>query len=303
MHDPIYNIGFSSFAWYLKSINEIDILKMDFRTSDNHQIAFSVSSNEHRISLTSLYPTYPKIFGFEILQFIANLAYQCTFSIDVIDVSDISTIYSALYGKNYYEYHFKGVDLKNHNFLFQNIIVKKKTFLDCFEKQIGYLIKFFSQLFYKNIKICENSFLPVEYCPITFSTHRIFYKESFEYCIDWSRIGGFPRIIPRISNFFKITSKDMTRIMKKNKQFNINNFVKINLDLQNKTMKTYDDIKTQIFDTSFLMKLFSKSFQLCFFELEKIKSNPNPEDIFKLYLRPCVIPNINLFLKYYTDII
>jgi hypothetical protein len=90
----------------------------------------------------------------------------------------------------------------------------------------------------------------------------------------------------------------MTRIMKKKKQ---SNFVKINWDLDNKILKTYDEIKTQIFDTSFLMKLFSNIFELCFFELEKTKSDPNPEDIFKLYLRPCVIPNINLFLKYRTD--
>jgi hypothetical protein len=50
------------------------------------------------------------------------------------------------------------------------------------------------------------------------------------------------------------------------------------------------------------MELFSKIFELCFVELEKQKSNPNPEDIFKLYLRPCVIPNINLNLKYYTEV-
>ena len=67
-------------------------------------------------------------------------------------------------------------------------------------------------------------------------------------------------------------------------------------------IKTYDEIKTQIFDLSFLMELFSNIFELCFFELEKQKSDPNPEDIFKLYLRPCVIPNINLFLRYYTGV-
>ena len=77
---------------------------------------------------------------------------------------------------------------------------------------------------------------------------------------------------------------------------------KINWGLDKNIIKTYDEIKIQIFDTSFLMKLFSQIFELCFVELEKQKSNPNPEDIFKLYLRPCVIPNINLFLKYYTNV-
>jgi hypothetical protein len=48
------------------------------------------------------------------------------------------------------------------------------------------------------------------------------------------------------------------------------------------------------------MKLFSNIFEICFVELEKRKSDLNPEDIFKLYLRPCVMPNINLFLKYHT---
>jgi hypothetical protein len=84
---------------------------------------------------------------------------------------------------------------------------------------------------------------------------------------------------------------------KKQKSNLLNNFVKT---FDNQIIKTYDQIKTEIFDTSFLKKLFSKIFYLCFFELEKQCPNPNPEDIFKIYLRPCVIPNINLFLKYYT---
>jgi len=71
--------------------------------------------------------------------------------------------------------------------------------------------------------------------------------------------------------------------------------------LDKKIIKTYDEIKTQIFDTSFLKELLSNIFELCFVQLEKQKPKPNPEDIFKLYLRPCVIPNINLFLKYYTN--
>merc|ERR1711925_52100 len=94
--------------------------------------------------------------------------------------------------------------------------------------------------------------------------------------------------------------EDMNRIMTKKKQSHLNTtFVKINRVLDKKILKTYDEIKTQILDTSFLMKLFSNIFQLCFFELENLKkSSLNPEDIFKLYLRPCVIPNINL--KHYT---
>lgn len=66
-------------------------------------------------------------------------------------------------------------------------------------------------------------------------------------------------------------------------------------------INSYDKIKADIFDASLLMRIFSNIFELCFFEMEKRKSDPNPEDIFKLYLRPCVIPNINLFLKYYTN--
>jgi hypothetical protein len=144
--------------------------------------------------------------------------------------------------------------------------------------------------------------LSVEFCPITFGTHRLFYKGSFQYCIDWSPMGGFPDITHPSFQFFEITSEDTTRIMDKKKQSHLN-FLKINWELdKNKILKTYEEIKTQIFDTSFLMKLFSNVFELCFVLLEKTKSDPNPEDIFKLYLRPCVIPNINLFLKYHTDI-
>jgi len=192
------------------------------------------------------------------------------------------------------------IDL-SQKFLFEKIVVKKKMFLDCFETKIGYFIDILSQLFVKNIQVCENAFVLAELCAITFGTHHIFYKRSFQYCIDWSPIGGFPHKTYSSSQLFEITSEDMTRVMEKKKQSHLN-FVKINRELDKKILKTYDEIKTQIFDTSFLIKLFSNIFQLCFFELEKIKSDPNPEDIFKLYLRPCVIPNISLFLKYHTDV-
>jgi len=173
-------------------------------------------------------------------------------------------------------------------------------FLDCVEKKIGDFIGVFSTLFGENIQVCKNTFVPVEFCPITYETYRIFYKQSFQYCIDWSPIGGFPKQThPR--SLFDITLDDITRIMNKKKQSNMN-VMKINWTLDKKIIKTYDEIKTQIFDATFLMNLFYNIFQLCFVELEKLKSDPNPEDIFKLYLRPCVIPNINLFLKYHTDI-
>ena len=279
---------------------------MSHGTDDNHQIQFRVKIYQDIIFLSRLYPTYPEISGFEILQFIANLAFQCEFLIEVQDMADISTLYFSLYGKRYYEYHFKGVDL-SQNFLFKKIVVKKKTFLDCFEETISGFTEYLSQLFYKNIQFCENAFVSVEFCPITFNTHRIFYETVFPFCFDWSPIGNFPRLesylhsLLPLSHSFEITSEDITRIMNKKKQSNVS-FVKINWALDKKLIKTYDEIKTQIFDTSFLMESFSKIFQLCFVELEKQKSNPNPEDIFKLYLRPCVIPNLNLFLKYYTNV-
>jgi len=297
----------SLLTWYLKSINGIDIVEMSPGT-DHHQIQFHVKIYEQKILLSRLYPTYPEISGFEILQFIANFAFQCKFLIEVHDAADVSTIYSALYGKRYYEYHFNGIDL-SQNFLFKNIVVKKKSFLDCFKRNITFLLhkktvsvlENLPQLFQTNILTCKDTFVPVEFCPITLNTHRIFYKESFQYCIDWFLIGGFQGMNPPISTFFEITSDDITRIMKKQKRSNVS-FVQTKWALDEKIIKTYDEIKTQIFDTSFLMQLFSKIFEFCFVELEKIKSNPNPEDIFKLYLRPCVIPNINLFLKYYTKI-
>jgi len=161
-----------------------------------------------------------------------------------------------------------------------------------------------SQLFYQNIQACENAFVSVEFCPITFETQQIFYRKSIKICIDWSPIGGFPRESSPLDQRFQILPEDITRILMKKKQKspNINNFVKLNLELNKKVIKTYDEIKIQIFDTSFLMGLFSKIFRLCWLELKEQKSDPNPEDIFKIYLRPCVIPNINRFLKYYTNV-
>jgi len=289
--DHIYS---SNLVWYLKSINEIDIIKMAPRTFPDHQIEFLVSIDEQKITLNRLYPTYPKISGFEILQFIAILAFQCNFRIDVIDSSDISPVYSKLYGKTYYEYQLKG----SQKFLFQKIIVKKKTFLDCFEEKIRDIIENLSESFYENIKICKNTFISVEFCPIMYDTQRIVYQKSFQYCINWSEFQSTPS--PFVHRF-RITSEDIDRMMNKKKRFNLH-FVQIFPSLDKKILKTYDQIKTQIFDTSVLMKLFSQIFELCFFELEKRKSYPNPEDIFKLYLRPCVIPNINLALKYYTNL-
>jgi len=89
-------------TWYLKSINNINIFEMDSMPR-KHQIQFYVIINKNKIQLSRLYPSYPEISGFEILQFISNLAFECKFSIEVFDVSDISTVYFALYGNNYYE--------------------------------------------------------------------------------------------------------------------------------------------------------------------------------------------------------
>jgi len=301
-------INFSSLSWYLESINGINIVEMKPGTN-MHQIQFWVLIKEQTISLSQLNPTYPEISGFQILQFITNLAFQCEFFIHVLDLSEISQIYSALYDKSYYEYHFEGINDLNQNFLFKKIIVNNThKFLNCFEEKITgrNSMRYLSQLFYKNIQTCENSFISVEFCPITFETHNIFYKKGFKVCIDWSPIGGFPgrTNLPfsDLSHFFEITSENKTPILKNKKSSNINNFVKLNLELNKKVIKTYDEIKIQIFDTSFLMGLFSKIFRLCWLELKEQKSDPNPEDIFKIYLRPCVIPNINRFLKYYTNV-
>ena len=95
--------------------------------------------------LERLYPTYPEVSSFKILQFIANLALECKFLVYVLDGSDVSRIYLAVYGKSYYEYHFKGIDL-SQKFLFQKIVVEKKTFLECFEEKIRRLIRYLSKL-------------------------------------------------------------------------------------------------------------------------------------------------------------
>jgi hypothetical protein len=113
-------------TWYLKSVNEIDIFEMHPR-SYMHQIQFNVKIDTQTIILTALYPTYPEISGFEILQFISHLAFQCKFSIEVCDRSDISKVYSALYDQSYYKYHFKGVDL-SQKFLFKNCCQKENIF-------------------------------------------------------------------------------------------------------------------------------------------------------------------------------
>merc|ERR1712034_271019 len=101
----------------------------------------------------------------------------------------------------------------SQNFLFKKIVVNKKTFLDCFEKKIKCSIKTLSLLFYENIQICENAFVSVEFCPIIFETQYIFYNNSFQDCIDWSPIGGFPQQTHPFSQFFEILSEDMSRIM------------------------------------------------------------------------------------------
>jgi len=268
----------SVLTWYLKSINEIDIYEMHPRTY-MHQIQFHVKTDKQTILLTALYPTFPEISGFEVLQFISNLAFQCKFFIEVYDAADVSYIYSALYGKRYYEYHFKGVDLRQ-NFLFKKIIVKKEIFLSCFKKNITYYITRLSKTFYENIQLCENENASVEFCPITFDTHYIFYRQSFQYCIDWSPIGRFPVIGPSFfSERFQIFSKDITRIMTKKKQSNVS-FVKINWELDKNIIKTYDEIKTSIFDTSFLMELFFKIFEFCFLNWK----NKNLTPILKIFL-------------------
>ena len=57
---------------------------------------------------------------------------------------------------------------------------------------------------------------------------------------------------PISAAFFEITSKDINRIMKRKEQSNVN-FVQTKWALDEKIIKTYEEIKTQIVDTSFLM--------------------------------------------------
>merc|ERR1712034_43710 len=127
-----------------------------------------------------------------------------------------------------------GVNDLSENFLFQKIIVKKKTFLDCFKVMIKdhvhvmtmSIFESLSQLFYQNIQACEKKFVSVEFCPITFNTQHIFYEKSFEYCINWSPLGGFPRKISPFPRHFQIFSEDITRIMRKQKKSNVS-FVRV----------------------------------------------------------------------------
>ena len=133
---------------------------------------------------------------------------------------------------------------------------KKKTFLNCFEKKIRFLIPTLSRLFDENIQACEHEFVPVEFCPITFNIGRIFYKNSLKFCVDWSSTGRFQDITLPFSNRFEITLEDIVRIMKKKKQSNHLDFIKINRTLDKQTIKTYKKIRTQIFDIPFLMLFF-----------------------------------------------
>jgi len=71
-------MGSSILYWHLKSMNEIDVVEIEPGTC-MHQIEFKVNINQRKISLGRLYPTYPEVSGFEILQFIANLHFNVNF--------------------------------------------------------------------------------------------------------------------------------------------------------------------------------------------------------------------------------
>jgi len=77
----------------------------------------------------------------------------------------------------------------------------------------GYFYHSLSKRFHQNIQACEETFVSVELCPISFNTQRLFYETSFQHCFDWSLIGGFSgKSLPGFQRF-KITTEDIFRIM------------------------------------------------------------------------------------------
>jgi len=282
--------------WVLKSVNNVEVVPLTMKKKSNVSFKTKNIIPPHVIHLEKLYPSYPKVSGVDILQFIMTLGFVCKRKIILSDESDLSIPYNLLYGKSYYFSKIKGIS--NNLKFFQNQIVEKKTFLDCASLEFQNVFQFCYYRLSTTLSTCETRNISVDECPLGYIwLGELLYKNIFHKCIDFNVLSNFMLKNSNTNTMseFKISNKDLDRILNKRLPKPQVPYVTM-LDFDVTIPKTYNMIQIEF---EHQIPFFQKALIFTYEMLEKqVGYKPiTALQIFKIFM-PQLIATLNYLWKY-----
>jgi len=245
-------------------------------------ISFQIRKDKKEIYLKNLYPTFPKVSGVDILQFLMSLSYVCGFTLSLKDESDISVSYRLLHGTGYYESLIKGYGIKTTN---QNQIIFKNDFYKCanFELQHLDFIRPIGRI-HETLNSCWEKGISVPDCPI----HFLWLSNAIHYALmpkcglnfKWKEFFTQPELE------FQIIPRDITRIFNKIPPKSKPVLYPIVKNCTPK-VKDFENVEKDIFS----LKFFKDVFDFCFPD-----SKFTALHLFEI-LRGCVTETLNFLWK------
>jgi len=200
----------SQTSWELTSINEIT--NFDPFQEPTLTINFQIRKKEKEIYLDNLFPTFPKVSGVDILQFLMSLSYACDFTLSLNDESDISISYKLLTGAGYYSNLIKGLGTKRAN---QNKIIFKNNFYKCAQYELLNLNQLHQVVrINETLNACQEKDISVQDCPVHFLwLGRVMHYNFMPKILC---CGNWPANLYESQEFnFPILPKDLSRIFNK----------------------------------------------------------------------------------------
>lgn len=124
--------------WELAQVNGKKVLEISKINQEQYPkacVRFFIKKKilSKHVYLDTLFPSFPKITGVDLFQFLMSLSYVCEMKLSVTDDTDLSTPYKKLYGVRYYTSLVKGT---KKNLPSQGTEINKDTFLECANKQV-----------------------------------------------------------------------------------------------------------------------------------------------------------------------
>jgi len=242
-------------------------------------INFQIGKNKKEIYLKNLFPTFPKVSGVDILQFVMSLSYACDFTLSLKDASDISASYKLLYGSGYYMYFVKGIGMNTIN---QKKFILKQNFYECTMYELRKLDPV--ARIDETLSSCRNKGISVENCPVHFLwLGSIIHYTIFPKCgLNYELANYYSQ--PTID--FQITPKDLTQIFNKIPQKSKGSLYPIVKNCTPK-VKDFETVKNDVIS----LKFMKNAFEFCF---------PNPIftalKLFKI-LKGCFTETLNFLWK------
>jgi len=271
-----FNLFFDT-SWELIRINGKTNFNPFHYSASN--INFKIDKDKKEIYLENLYPTFPKVSGVDILQFVMSLSYACGFTLSLIDGSDISASYKLLYGSGYYKNLIKGVGIKTIN---QNKIILKHDFYKCAEYELHRLDPFFR--IDETVNSCQEKGISVLDCPV----HFLWLGNAIHHILIPKCGANYEQIefVSQPELTFQIKPRDLNRIFNKIPPKSKPILYPISKNCTPK-VKDFETVKKDAIS----LKFFKNAFDFCFHD--PIFSGLK---LFKI-LRGCVTETLNFLWK------